>query len=656
MKQILLASAAVAMWLGMHAQPTVLTYNYTGAVQTFTVPACVTSVTINAKGAQGGIVTGYSPFPQGGMGATMQGDFAVNPGDVLTIVVGQRGMTDPSSSGGGGGSGVNNGSTVLIVAGGGAGVDFQDPNFAGQHAVTTNNGVTGNGGGGAGGTGGGVGGDVIYSSNNISRGGNGWNAGNNGSTGVSGASPNTTFTAGSWGLGGGGGSVGYGYCNCGGGGGGYSGGGSGLYNQTGGGGGSYNIGTNQMNTAGNNTGAGVVTITYTPGAGVPSSPTVINGQSAVCAGGGALNYAIPAVTGATGYTWSVTNATILSGQGTTSINIQPGTGNATISVTADNACGSSAPISFTLTVNPLPTVALGADIMMCGTTATLDAQNVGSTYLWSDNSTNQTLMATVNGTYMVTVTNANGCSASDTINVTLNMPPVIFLGIDTIICGGGIILDGQIAGATYLWSDNSTNQTLMVTASGTYSVVVTDANGCTGTDAITVTVNTPPTVSGTAPSVICLDDAVMALTGGSPAGGTWTGPGVSGNNFDPMAAGSGTHQLTYTYTDSLGCSNFDTTTTFVDLCMDVIAPETNNFGIVPNPNNGSFVVEFNISAEKATIEVVDVTGKVVQSTQVNSVTNGTRATINCSEQANGVYFIRVIANGASTMKKMMIVK
>lgn len=656
MKQFLLASAAVSMWFCSQAQTTT-TFNYTGAVQTFTVPPCVTSVTIVAKGAQGGDVTGQSPYPQGGFGATMQGDFAVNPGDVLTIIVGQQGSPDPSSSGGGGGSGVNRNNTALIVAGGGGGADFQDPNYSGRHAVTSQNGVSGNGSGsGAGGTGGGAGGDHMYTSNNISRGGNGWNSGNNGSTGVNGLSLNTTWTQGTWGLGGGGGSVGYGWCNCGGGGGGYSGGGSAAINNSGGGGGSYNTGTNQVNTAGNNSGNGVVQITYTISAGAPATPTGITGTSVVCAGSAPLVYSISSVVGATGYTWAVSgNSTIVSGQGTTAISVQPGTTSGTITVTADNTCGSSTPASFTLTIQPVPVVALGADISQCGGSVTLDAQNAGATYLWSDASTNQTLVTSASGSYYVNVTDANGCGASDTINVAIHPFPTVWLGDDDTICGSSVLLDAQNPGATYSWNDMSTNQTLLVTASGNYSVMVTDANGCFALDQIIITIATPPTVSGTAPSDMCLDDATATLTG-TPAGGMWSGPGVSGATFSPMAAGAGTHSLVYTFTDSLGCTGSDASSVTVDLCLGVTSVAQSGFGIVPNPNTGSFVVEFRTACENGTIELIDITGKTVQSTAVNSIAQGSRVTMGCNEQPDGVYFVRVTADGYSTMKKMMIVR
>ena len=237
------------------------TFLFTGALQTFVVPPCVDSITIECWGAQGGIVTN-SPFPQGGLGARMRGKFAVTGGQSLNVIVGGRGNTDPYSSGGGGGSGVGDGNTPLIMAGGGAGHDFQDPNYAGAHAVITVNGVVGNGGGGAAGVAGGDGGDNIYSGTHISRGGRGWNSGASGSTGQSGVSASTTSTAGTFGLGGGGGSVGRGYCNCGGGGGRYSGGGSANINRSGGGGGSYNAVVQQSNAGGVWTGSGRVIITW----------------------------------------------------------------------------------------------------------------------------------------------------------------------------------------------------------------------------------------------------------------------------------------------------------------------------------------------------------------------------------------------------------
>lgn len=799
MKKTLLAISCLLTGLIAFAQPVTVTYNYTGSVQTFTVPGCVTSLTIETRGAQGGAVTGQSPFPQGGLGATMIGDFTVAPGDVLSLVVGGRGNSDPSSSGGGGGSGVNLNGNALIVAGGGAGVDFQDPSFPGQDAVITSDGITGNGGGGTGGTAGSAGGNNVYSGNNISQGGNGWNDGNTGSTGLSGTSPNTTFTSGTWGLGGGGGSVGYGWCNCGGGGGGYSGGGSGQINASGGGGGSYNTGTNQSNTAGNNTGNGIIIITYNAGGSAPSTPGAITGSAGVCMNATNLSYSISPVAGATGYTWTVPGgSTISSGQGTSSIIMQPGSSGGVISVTADNACGSSTASILTLTVNPLPFVSisavssaictgssdiltgmgastyiwntggtnttetvspttmttytvtgtdangcsdiatfmvdvnplpvvnLGSDITQCGGGVTLDAQNAGSTFMWNDASTNQTLSASTSGTYSVTVTDGNGCQNSDAINVTINVlpvvdlgadinqcggtltldagntgatylwnnastnqllivsssgtysvvvtdgngcqnsdaiivaintPPAVSLGNDITQCGGTVTLNAQNAGASYLWSNSSTSQSITVTASGTYSVMVTDVNNCTGSDAINVTIHSLPTVTGTASSTtVCVNDANVSLTG-TPSGGTWSGAGVSASTFNPMTAGNGAHTLTYTFTDVNGCTNTATTVVTVNACTGVAEQNLfNAINIFPNPNNGEFTLAVNADLGDLNIVITDLQGRVLYTSVETNIHSGFVKQISLDAQASGIYFIQISGGGQQRTEKITVQK
>ena len=106
-----------------------------GSIANFTVPSCVSSITIDAYGAQGGTGPGGNPAP-GGKGAYMIGTVSVSPGDVLGVLVGQQGGT----SGGGGGSFIWNtstGNTLLIAAAGGGGGGGSNNGsvlaFAGDH-------------------------------------------------------------------------------------------------------------------------------------------------------------------------------------------------------------------------------------------------------------------------------------------------------------------------------------------------------------------------------------------------------------------------------------------------------------------------------------------------------------------------------------------
>lgn len=123
------------------------TFDYTGAVQTYTVPLGVTSIRIEASGGQGG----DGQWSEGGLGATMIGTFTVSPGDVLDVVVGEQGVLQSQSGGGGGGSGVIFLGDPMIVAGGGGGGAYDADATGG---VTTETAGSSQGAGGTGGNGG----------------------------------------------------------------------------------------------------------------------------------------------------------------------------------------------------------------------------------------------------------------------------------------------------------------------------------------------------------------------------------------------------------------------------------------------------------------------------------------------------------------------
>jgi hypothetical protein len=267
------------IYCNQNAQNAVDTLNYTGSMQTYTVPAGVTSVTIEAYGAQGGnaVASGYAYY--GGKGAYLSGDFNVTSGEQIDILVGEQ----PPTNGGGGGSFVvkSAGNIPLLIAGGGGGASGtccgNGEQMDGEDGVISQSGTAGfngsfcspgaggtggyGGGGGAGGSGGSGGGGGFYGDGTDGEiTGNAGNSYLNG--GAGGIGPNAT---GGYGGGGGSGDQ-YGWVfSAPGGGGGYSGGGGNCggndwYN--GGGGGSYNSGTNQNNTSGVQTGNGLVIISY----------------------------------------------------------------------------------------------------------------------------------------------------------------------------------------------------------------------------------------------------------------------------------------------------------------------------------------------------------------------------------------------------------
>lgn len=203
-------------------------------------------------------------------------------------------------------------------------------------------------------------------------------------------------------------------------------------------------------------------------------------------------------------------------------------------------------------------------------------------YSWSPttgvaapNSPVTTVAPTTTTTYVLTA-NAGGCSKTDTVVVTVNSSPVVSVtGLTGPYCvddtnglaltlspSGGTLIGPGLTGSTFRASD---------AGAGTHNIIYNYFDtglGCTGRDTLTVTVNPlPSSVITNLNNVYCADAAAVTMVG-TPAGGTFAGPGVTGSSFDPSAAGGGTHTITYTYADGAGCSfTFEREVDVVDVAV-----------------------------------------------------------------------------------------
>jgi uncharacterized repeat protein (TIGR01451 family) len=233
----------------------------------------------------------------------------------------------------------------------------------------------------------------------------------------------------------------------------------------------------------------------------------------------------------------------------------------TISVTSSgnywvrvtNQYGFSASDTINVTLKPLPTVNLGADITQCGGNATLNAANPGSSYLWSNGATTQSITTTTSGTYSVKVTNANGCFKSDTVQVTINPLPTVNLGNDITQCGGSVSLNAGNTGSAYIWSNGATTQSITTSISGTYSVKVTNANGCFRSDTISVTIHPLPTVNLGNDTSICAGNNLLLDAGNAGISYLWS-TGSTAKTINVAQGGSYSVRVT----NGNGCSKADT--------------------------------------------------------------------------------------------------
>ncbi len=301
---------------------------------------------------------------------------------------------------------------------------------------------------------------------------------------------------------------------------------------------------------------GTYTVTVTDGSGctgtdaitvsIPSPPVVsISGDASFCAGTANV---LTATAGFNQYSWSnAGNAaqTTVSTAGT-------------YTVTATDNFGCTDTESFTVSTLPNPTPSVANATLCPGNTAILTATGGSFTnYDWSGG-TNSGATTTVNqaGTYTVTVTAANGCTGTASANVSLLPAPNPVINQSVYACNGQFTLSTAAGFTSYAWSNSVTNQTqITVTQNGTYTVTVTNASGCTGTDELFVTIPTPPVVNITGDNQICTgENTVLQATAGFNTY-LW-----SNNSGQPQITVSASGTYTVTATDAFGCSDTETFT------------------------------------------------------------------------------------------------
>ncbi len=365
-----------------------------------------------------------------------------------------------------------------------------------------------------------------------------------------------------------------------------------------------------------------VTVNTLPNVSAGSDQTVCIGASVTLAGSGAATYS-----------WdnSVTDNVAFTPATTT-----------TYMVTGTDANGCQNMDMVDVIVNPLPTVSAGNDQTVCaGSSVTLSGSGVVS-YTWDNNVTDNTPFTPAStNTYNVTGTDANGCSNTDDVIVTVNLLPIVFAGTDQTVCAGSNVTLSGSGAASYSWDNSVTDGVPFVPASTmTYNVTGTDVNGCQNTDAVTVTVNT-----------VNISTAVLNETITSAATGAsyqWINcpnnspvSGATAQNFTSTANGSYAVVVTEN-----GCS--DTSACQTISSVGIEEASTAAFSVYPNPTNGSFTLATgNRVVEEVCI--LDVFGKTVFALK----STGNVVALSLEGYANGIYFVRITSEGSVNMVRII---
>jgi hypothetical protein len=273
----------------------------------------------------------------------------------------------------------------------------------------------------------------------------------------------------------------------------------------------------------------LVTVSVSAAQTCPTVPT-----QSICAQSGSLTYAAssPAAADVT-YSWSVNNgASLQSANGLQSVLVSAGDISFDLSLTLDyqNSQLQDLVCSYQVPVYPLPVVSTGSYGPYC----------------------------------------AGGAAASTSIVV--KNKPVVNAGCYGPVClnSSPVFLSGTPTGGT--WSGPGVSGRSfdpMEAGPGTHVLTYTYQvpGGCAITTTATIEVLSLPAVDAGIYAPICLNQGLVTLSG-LPAGGEWSGPGVSSNQFSPIAAGVGSHTVVYSVTDVAGCFNSDEAVIEVSECEE----------------------------------------------------------------------------------------
>jgi len=341
-------------------------------------------------------------------------------------------------------------------------------------------------------------------------------------------------------------------------------------------------------------------------------------------------------------------------------------GTHTVTYTISGSCGGTDTETVTVIAAPSATASTNSPVCVGGQIDLTANTVAGATYAWTGPNgfsasvedpsiTNAT--AAMAGTYSLTIT-ANGCSGVSGTSVVVNTAPIGTSTVNDVSCFG--VCDGSMfvsvtGGAspfTVLWCDGNTS---VITSAGSVnglcpgacSVSITDANGCSTT--VSNTVNEPAVlvlsethVNETAPGNNGSID--LTITGGtSPYTISWSNSSTS-EDLSGLAGGT----YVATVTDANGCTQV--ITVVITSSVSIVELTANDFGIFPNPNNGTFMVQLPTMMINGDFNIYTPQGKLVYT---HSIQNEKAILFNLPV-ASGIYFAELNAEGIKVVKKLII--
>jgi len=426
---------------------------------------------------------------------------------------------------------------------------------------------------------------------------------------------------------------------------------------------------------------------------IPAQPGSITGNTAVC-NGTSQNYSVVAVSGATGYAWTLPSGWPGNSNNRT-INATAGPSGGTITITANNTCGSSSSQSLAVTSNSIPAQpgAISGNVSVCkGVSQTYSISTVAgaTSYNWNlpgswsgTSSTNSITCVPGNNNGNITVNAVNGCgnSANQSIAVTSNSVNQVSVSSnpsDDNFCAEisptSVTLTASAGYNSYAWSPSGGNsRSAIVNSVNTYTVTASGAGGCTTTASISVTSNCAlPTnlntghISGNSAiaswniSTCAIYYTVRISVHGL---NSWTQYIATGSSYTFAGLSLGTAYDWQIETDcntsgtvNSGWSATQTFTTHAHRMEEEVNATGVTFNVYPNPANGLVTIAFSSMEEVSyNVKLIDMMGRVVKSEIGNAGLGENTFVMNLDGLAKGVYTV-ILQKGDNISKAKLVVE
>lgn len=386
-----------------------------------------------------------------------------------------------------------------------------------------------------------------------------------------------------------------------------------------------------------------VNVTATPSVSVTaSSGTICAGQSTTLT-----------ASGATSYSWQP-------GAFTTTMVVVSPTTSTVYSVTGSNGtCNSTATININVNTTPSIGASVSNTTICGGSSVTVNVTGAAS-YTWLPTGSGSSSVLSPGSMTIYTVTGANGSCNSAPVNFTINVnpSPIVSTSVTNVscfgLCDGSMTVVASGGSAPYFYSLTQTAPVCAATTcsalcAGTYTMNVTDANGCVTSTPIVIAQPTQVIAAVTSTNAscgACPDGAADAPVTGGTSPYTWAWSNGVTTPYNPnLLPGC----YTVTVTDNNGCTDVKSTCITFSTRIDELT--NNNISIYPNPSNGIFIISNTSHTDKLEVIVTNALGQTVIHETAKNVL---QLQIDLGKMSRGIYYLKATTDEGSKLVKLVL--